>query len=204
VSKDLVLEFKPKWLSQSLSAPDGAVRCRNCANEEQKYDRRGSDTTGKGIALCPLDLLHCGSEPRTLELVTRSLPIKPGISDARRERLHRWLQGTHLFHHLRNKQLEKDRVGPLPATGEGLRDQDRDDLALAMTLRDCSCYVCVPADENKPVRAKLADLDRKNAKAGKLDYWRRTEQSLLDYYSAKLKPARVTNCRLERERSGTT
>lgn len=56
-------------------------------------------------------------------------------------------------------------------------------LQLAMTLRDCSCFVRIPADGDGggdgEVEARLGDLDRKNGEE-KLGYWREMERGLVE------------------------
>ena len=42
-SEDLVLEFKPKWLAQSPTAPPAAKRCRTCALRARQKGRACSD-----------------------------------------------------------------------------------------------------------------------------------------------------------------
>ncbi len=68
-----------------------------------------------------------------------------------------------------------------------------------MTLRDCSCFVRIPAAEDEPVEARLADLDKKNW-AAKLEYWREIERVLLEggYYMGMEQPRQETDCLLER------
>ena len=71
-----------------------------------------------------------------------------------------------------------------------------------MTLRDCTCFVRIPADASAPVEAKLADLDKKNW-AAKLGYWQATERRLIEggYYAGWEGPPPEgvrTDCQLER------
>lgn len=70
-----------------------------------------------------------------------------------------------------------------------------------MTLRDCTCFVRIPADAGAAVEAKLADLDKKNS-AAKLGYWKATERRLIEggYYEGRERPRQRTNCQLERGR----
>ncbi|EAQ91039.1 hypothetical protein CHGG_02974 [Chaetomium globosum CBS 148.51] len=79
---------------------------------------------------------------------------------------------------------------------EGAGDPER--LALAMTLRDCACFVRVPAEAGRPVEAKLADLDRKNWEA-KRGYWREMERRLVEggYYEGRELGGVETDCLLE-------
>lgn len=67
-----------------------------------------------------------------------------------------------------------------------------------MTLRDCACFVRVPADARLPVEAKLADLDRKNWEA-KTGYWAEMERRLVEggYYEGREVGGVGTDCLLE-------
>src|SRR5271170_93276 len=60
--REVFIEFKPKWLVQSPSAPSEACRCRTCALREMR--RVTTSSYGRGDAdFCPLDLL---SEDRAI------------------------------------------------------------------------------------------------------------------------------------------
>ncbi|KAK4032558.1 inositol pentakisphosphate 2-kinase [Parachaetomium inaequale] len=205
-ANDLTLEFKPKWLAQSPNAPASATRCRNCAREALKQHTKPnhhhshhpkSPQQQQKTILCPLNFLTCATSPPALtniltHLSTLSPPISPPISPqttppSQYARLTHWLQTNTLLPRLRTAQLANDDAGPL-----GVDDADADahepsfQLALAMTLRDCACFVRIPADSTRPVEAKLADLDKKNWEA-KLGYWRDMERRLVEggYYEGK-------------------
>lgn len=166
---DTVFEFKPKWLAQSPSAPSTATRCRTCAREAQKQ-HKSKFKSKKPPPPCSLTLLSPTSPPTPLlhRLAgTTPLPAPAAL------RLAHWLQTNTLLPRLRDLQVEFDPVGPLAAHEEGMER-----LQLAMTLRDCSCFVRIPADGDE-VEARLGDLDRKNGE-GKLGYWRETERGLVE------------------------
>ncbi|KAL2024443.1 hypothetical protein VTK56DRAFT_8254 [Thermocarpiscus australiensis] len=196
---DLVIEFKPKWLAQSPGAPPSATRCRTCAREAQKHHSKASipprsQKPKKRTILCPLDLLICGISRLALtnilnHFTSPDLPQTP----QQHTRLIHWLQTNTLLPRLRTAQLAHDGGGPLQADAHDARFQ------LAMTLRDCTCFVRIPADPAAPVEAKLADLDKKNW-AVKLDYWRAVEARLIEggYYEGKEQPRQGTDCQLER------
>lgn len=192
---DLCFEFKPKWLAPCPSAPADASRCRTCARKACK-DRKGAETE----RFCPLDLVHCqtDADPQAAAVhVADSLNADLGLgidtADPRLARFADWLCRTDLFTRLRDEQLRRDPRGPLLATA------DDDDFALAMTLRDCACFVRVPVEAERPVEARLADLDKKNARA-KLEQWRDMEKKFIDekWYYSEAGHGRRTNCRLER------
>lgn len=118
---------------------------------------------------------------------------------AQRARLATWLQTNTLLLRLRAAQLAAARDGEEEEGGgedEGAGDPER--LALAMTLRDCACFVRVPAEAGRPVEAKLADLDRKNWEA-KRGYWREMERRLVEggYYEGRELGGVETDCLLE-------
>jgi inositol-pentakisphosphate 2-kinase len=185
---DIFLEFKPKWLAQSPNAPERAIRCRNCAREVSKGHKDGNPM------FCPLFLLYCGHDDRALERTIRNLTSTSKGTDSQRIRLAQWLrgEGTQLFTRLRDVQTSLDQVGPLKAS------IDDHNFQLAMTLRDCTCFVRIPSDPERPVEAKLADLDKKNIKA-KIAQWRKTEAGLAEmgYYFGNEKETVKTSCFLE-------
>ncbi|KAK3692515.1 inositol pentakisphosphate 2-kinase-like protein [Podospora appendiculata] len=192
---DVVIEFKPKWLAQSPNAPPSAQRCRNCAREASRAIHNTHTHKSKSSPiLCPLDFLACQDSPQALDRVVAhvvshlSLPA----SSPQHTRLVSWLQTNELLARLRDAQTSNDAHGPLRASVHDPRFQ------LAMTLRDCTCFVRIPAQADRPVEAKFADLDMKNWEA-KLGYWQATEKELIaeGYYHGHEKPRQRTNCRLE-------
>ncbi|KAL2133396.1 hypothetical protein VTI74DRAFT_2439 [Chaetomium olivicolor] len=206
---DLTLEFKPKWLAQSPNAPPSATRCRNCAREALKYHVKltsGNQTTKPSPPrriLCPFDFLTCGTCPLALSNILTHLsaldpPLPPQTThQAQYNRLIHWLQTNTVLPRLRTAQLANDPRGPLQADAHDPKFQ------LAMTLRDCTCFVRVPADPNLPVEAKLADLDKKNW-AAKLGYWQAMERRLIvgGYYEGREGTGTGTDCQLDRRGIG--
>ena len=69
-----------------------------------------------------------------------------------------------------------------------------------MTLRDCTCFLRIPGDPARPVEAKLADLDRKNA-AAKMASWQAMERRLIEggFYEGKEIPGVQLDCQLWNE-----
>lgn len=52
-----MVEFKPKWLAQSPSAPPGSIRCRNCARRAERAQKnlaKAEDETTSAPSFCPL------------------------------------------------------------------------------------------------------------------------------------------------------
>jgi inositol-pentakisphosphate 2-kinase len=121
------------------------------------------------------------------------IPSPETTHPAQYSRLIDWLQSNSVLPRLRTAQLDNDRNGPLQADAHDPKFQ------LAMTLRDCTCFVRIPADPALPVEAKLADLDKKNW-AAKLGYWQAMERRLIEggYYEGREVPRVRTDCQLER------
>jgi inositol-pentakisphosphate 2-kinase len=191
---DLVFEFKPKWLTQSPSAPGTATRCRNCAHEAYKLHKSGK--TGPVTKLCPFKYVGRPSDlEEAVEHILHQVRMQPGRTspkdntDRHRLALADWLQGDNVLKRLRVKQMQYDFGGPLNA------DEDDELFPLVMTLRDCSCFLRVSPLSEPIVEARLGDLDRKNATA-KTEYWRNTERTLIEggFYEGKEQPHIVTNC----------
>jgi inositol-pentakisphosphate 2-kinase len=179
---DVFLEFKPKWLAQSPSAPAASTRCRNCAREV--YGARKKELTGSVPKPCPLKLLSNPDEAVTSLLSTPS---------PQRDRLAVWLRSDNVLKRLRDLQVKLDRDGPLKA------DAGDEEFQLAMTLRDCTCFVRIPSDGDRPIEAKLGDLDRKNAE-GKMGYWREMERNLVEggFYEGTEEGGVAVDCGLGR------
>jgi len=206
----VLVQFKPKWLVQSPNAPEGSRRCRTCAREaERRHDRgRGAEEGGSSSSyFCPLDLLAASSRGEAAAAAriwagcAGQLAERLGEKERERvrERFLSWLAATRLFSELASRQAEHDRVGALLVRqDEGA--MDRRGLQIAMTLRDCSCYVLIPLDDAaRPVQARLGDLDKKNG-SKKLPHWRAMETALIDggFYAAEEHPRQEMPCRLAR------
>ncbi len=193
---DLAIEFKPKWLSQSPNAPAGATRCRNCAREVPKYHK---DKYSCSIPfVCPLNYIICRTQDYNLDFIVHRLAGGRGWGDSPRtpqkDRLADWLQTNTLIPQLRDAQVSNDSSGPLEASASDPK------FALAMTLRDCTCFVRIPADPSRPVEAKLADLDKKNA-AAKMASWQGMERRLIEggFYEEKEALTIQMDCQLWNE-----
>ncbi|OIW33600.1 hypothetical protein CONLIGDRAFT_184866 [Coniochaeta ligniaria NRRL 30616] len=200
---DKVIEFKPKWLSQSRAAPPGATRCRNCAREAYRANKNGETLGSSGRwPLCPLRLIHgrdmtCKHEGEGnpecafCTLVTNLLlgsgdRTNRGMLQSYRPQLSRWIRKNKLLHRLKSLQVARE---------TGL-DADQE---LNMTLRDCTCFLRIRADPQQPVEARLGDLDRKNGSA-KREGWHEMESKLVEggYYEGTEQPRQRTACWLER------
>lgn len=158
----VLVEFKPKWLLQSGSAPKSAKRCRTCALRLYKANR--SAAKGKQVFLsedawfCPLDLAS-GREDRVLRavqgiLVTKGavrtmkgVPIPDGKAMERlRDRLAAALTGNAIIRRVRELQdrFDKDGVIDILANYKDGENQETNprvwNLTTCMTLRDLTLF----------------------------------------------------------------
>jgi len=79
--REVLVEFKPKWLLPSPSAPVGAMRCRTCALRISKeYKKYGTIVVGNGSGnpghWCPFDL--ASGEPHRIRLAVRGMLSQKG------------------------------------------------------------------------------------------------------------------------------
>jgi inositol-pentakisphosphate 2-kinase len=184
--KERFIEFKPKWLIQSPSAPAQAKRCRTCALREMR--RTGNVVGGRGDGgFCPLDLLS--TEDGVLEDVLRSL----AGDDWRLVEAIFKNRVQPLLIRLRTLQIEHHRVGladldsqyvslPSDTRPDGSQESSAAsiffDTLLGMAVRDCSVFIKYEIGHSKiEADVKLADLDIKSAKTKK---WADTERQLID------------------------
>jgi inositol-pentakisphosphate 2-kinase len=183
-----VLEFKPKWLCQSPSAPKSSSRCRNCARSVLNGLETGRTLTT--APFCPLDLLLCRTDDDALNRVMQKFAnnLKTPLFY---EPLKHWFRTNTLLQRLANHQHNLDNRGPL------FFDVEDDDVLRAMTLRDCACFLRISLGDNVTVEAKLGDLDLKNGVAKK-GQWLSMEQMLRDKgcYTETEEPRQHTRCSL--------
>lgn len=143
----VVIDFKPKWLAQSPSAPPGAKRCRNCAlramrkasgkvEDEPSY---GRETQSAPSYLCPLDLVS--EESARVRLAVKGImdhsKWRPSAREWLAPRLADYLTANPIVRLLRSLQQSLDPMGVLQAN---VNDPD---FLTAMTLRDCTMFVVV-------------------------------------------------------------
>lgn len=184
----LLVEFKPKWLSQSPSAPRNAVRCRQCAKELHSYvmepdHEKPIPTMAKP---CPLTLGRDDGNRVRAESAYRLLPRldKLGNSEHLNATLN-VLRDEAAFKQLRTAQEENDRVGPLKA------DKSDTNFSLAMTLRDCTCFAQITRRASRsrnsmqPLKVRFGDFDMKSP-SYRLEYWCGLEEDLIKggFYTA--------------------
>ncbi|EXJ90797.1 hypothetical protein A1O1_03901 [Capronia coronata CBS 617.96] len=178
---DQLVEFKPKWLVQSPSAPSDARNCRTCALNAMR--RAAGHHQGRGDSgFCPLDLL---AGPDEEEVLGRALTkiYQPSVERGMQAFISSFRQRVQpALRHLLTLQEKHGSVGL-----DDFRDPAGKDLDLAMALRDCSVFLAlkVSSKESAPERVELvdvkfADLDLKTPEGGKMQKWASMEQELLD------------------------
>lgn len=171
--KGQIVEFKPKWLVQSPSAPSKAQRCRTCALNAMRRAKGGSGRGDSGF--CPFDLLSkdgeiLGNALRQIWLKESSLPE---FVDAFRFIVQPALR------QLQELQRSHGEVGL-----HDFQNPDGKNFSVAMAIRDCSFLLKVvkPVDEVRldiPL-VKLLDLDLKDTGGGKLAKWAKMETELIE------------------------
>ncbi|EFW99325.1 hypothetical protein CMQ_5746 [Grosmannia clavigera kw1407] len=215
------IQFKPKWLAQSPTAPSGARRCRTCALSAALASK-GPGKTSRTPKPCPLVLvaeeqaLRANGTAKAADRLDDALwdylsrhlgPNDPAsaLLPAARAAIVRWVRTTDLFRRLAVIQREYDPKGALcirPGDDGAAAAQALDRLQTAMTLRDCTCYLRVSLHVDgrvSAVSAKLGDLDRKDGRR-RLARWQAQERELIDggFYTAAEEPRQATQCWLER------
>ncbi|KAI4159184.1 MAG: hypothetical protein LQ342_006767 [Letrouitia transgressa] len=178
-------DVKLKWLIQSPSAPADAQRCRTCAMRARRRARATVEEVELGD-FCPLVLTDESEK-------AFSAALEPMLNNARGaplyipqfvDKIRPFLHKSYLLQRLRELQTNLDKVGPLMA------DTQSQDFLLAMTLRDCTLFLKIPNQDvsgskgqqapDAVIEARLGDLDVKSPSGGKAEYWKKTEQSLID------------------------
>lgn len=166
-----LIEFKPKWLLQSPSAPSDAVRCRTCALNGMRRMKGGS--TGRGDSgFCPLNLLSQNKQT-IASILLRIDPTLASIDNMTAEFMSK-VQPA--LQHLKTLQKQHNSVGL-----QDFQAPEGRDFSVAMALRDCSCFLVIDLSSmhNSIRDVKFADLDLKSAGGGKLERWAQIEDQLI-------------------------
>lgn len=137
---EVLVEFKPKWLVQSLSAPKDWKRCRTCALRAQKNAIRREKGQQEEAGPCPLDLASL-DQARVERAVSFIATTKHAENEQDlnrlRKRLTSFLVSSTIIPKLKELQRSLDRDGVLAV------DVTSWDFLVATTIRDCSIYVKV-------------------------------------------------------------
>ncbi|RFN46840.1 inositol-pentakisphosphate 2-kinase [Fusarium flagelliforme] len=173
-----LIEFKPKWLNQSPSAPEGAIRCRQCAMELFNYIRDPSPSRHTPEQKpCPLTLANPGAPPA----ISSPFRFAPKLASKCNDPMVRELLAKTADHQvirdLRWLQNLADTKGPLYA------EKNDPMFSLAMTVRDCTCFVQMNLGPDVPperrLRVRLGDFDLKDTDI-KFKRWTSAEKDLID------------------------
>lgn len=217
-NSEIAVELKPKWLSQSPNAPVGSVRCRNCALWTSR--RKGSaglseSCYGKGgrrpphTYVCPLFLVSNNRRQTRLAaaaIVRRreealKAPAPVVDSEWLIQTLGDFFCNSRILHRLRTLQEEKDPYGVLELPDGPVPD----DFLVATTLRDCTLFLKIRKSEGVPIiDARFGDLDTKAPHPEKVEYWRKTEEELIQggWYTRSHEESSQATCFLERQAEG--
>ncbi|KAK2591315.1 Inositol-pentakisphosphate 2-kinase [Conoideocrella luteorostrata] len=169
----VLVEFKPKWLSQSPSAPRDAVRCRQCAMELRNLatdlSRNRAHPKKKP---CPLALMS----PNYQLQACSPFRMAPHLADEANREFYeealRRIANHAAIHDLKQQQDIHDKLGPL-------RAEPSDPLfALAMTLRDCTCFAQIDK-HSQSIRIQFGDFDWKDPQV-KFARWQGVEKELVE------------------------
>ncbi|KAI9672713.1 MAG: Inositol-pentakisphosphate 2-kinase [Alyxoria varia] len=220
----LNIEFKPKWLVQSLTAPPGSFRCRTCALEAMRRNKHTLPSTAtsasKYLSFCPLDLASRereGIERAVDVILLRRLnfsTLDPALNTALRDsdnapvaaadvknRITEFLLQSPILPRLAELQRDLDPKGVLdlmPGVERKTGDEQVPvpvDFQVATTLRDCTLFLRAEVGGNGSVEGMLGDLDLKRPEWGKLEYWGGIERELVE---GGWYGGRDTVCRLSR------
>lgn len=168
-----VIEFKPKWLVQSPSAPGNAQRCRTCALNGMRRIKGGSGRGDSGF--CPFDLLSSNQTilSGALSQIWTDDSTLADFVDVFRIKVQPTLR------QLQQIQRQHGTVGL-----NDFENPDDKDFSIAMALRDCSLVLKVASSADGSGLSiptmKLLDLDLKDTGGGKLAKWARMESELIE------------------------
>ena len=131
-------DFKPKWLIQSPSAPEGSKRCRTCAM--QAKHKKANDFH----AFCPLALINNDGGLLETHLAGALIKMRGSPISMFDQVSHAipFFRGPPMLHRLKELQGANDNEGPLNA------ELGSEKYRLAMTLRDCTMFMKASLDRN--------------------------------------------------------
>ncbi len=137
--REVLIEFKPKWLVQSPTSPPGSRRCRTCALKVRRNAARRLKGEKQEIFLCPLDLASqdVSRVARAVDFLVRHSKAPKGNVPELQQRLMGFFLGNPLIARLKQLQRHFDPVGVLYA------DVSSRHFLTATTIRDCTLYLRV-------------------------------------------------------------
>jgi inositol-pentakisphosphate 2-kinase len=137
IKGEVLIEFKPKWLSQSPSAPSNAIRCRTCALRARMNSSLKAKGQPETSSFCPVDLAAVGSrKERAIRFIVRKAVAGTEV-ESLVARVMTAIKKTRVLDHLRHLQTQYDSKGILESDAQSL------DFRLSMTLRDCTLFIKV-------------------------------------------------------------
>lgn len=198
--KEIVLEFKPKWLLPSPNSGEKSLRCRTCA---LAYKR------GKKPGICPLDLMSESFDVIERAFTSEFSKLSSHVDTDAYPVAKIVARGLYKSEPLEKlKQLQTlDSHGIIwYNSAEKKIDQD---FLTAMAARDCTLFITIKFDVDKgtsltasptaktvrvgetdySLSLKIADIDLKNPSAEKRKYWADIETGLIEekwYYREDL------------------
>ena len=134
----VLVEFKPKWLTQSPSAPSDAVRCRTCALRAMRTVMKEVSDPITKAGLCPLDLVSPVKE--NVELAVQRIIDGGKLGEntpSLKSHLLSFFFQCPLLVRLRDEQVRLDKKGVFVSQTGGIEH------LTAMTLRDCTMFLKV-------------------------------------------------------------
>jgi inositol-pentakisphosphate 2-kinase len=187
ISGSTTIEFKPKWLVQSPSAPAKSSRCRTCALREMKNQEARNAETKEVRSFCPLDLIS-----DKIEDVRRATQFLKGCRN--QSCVTRCLYQNSTILKLQAHQSEMNDVGLY-----GQPPQSHS-MSASMSLRDCTMFIKIPYDKGGPFEVRLGDLDLKVPSGGKAQYWLDIEKRLIQdgWYVGERMDLEGSECALAR------
>jgi len=176
---EFLIDFKPKWLLQSPTAPISWTRCRTCALNAQKVSKSSSQLKTRAT-FCPLALISGSAKPVSQMLEGRLGDAHPADAALVQSYLLHG-EGSKILRRLHHLQAKLDRHGALELVRHdgSYTKEDYTDLALAMTLRDTTFFIRGNSSEQQ-VEGRLADLDCKPHSRSKRQEWASKERDLID------------------------
>lgn len=171
--KESMIEFKPKWLLQSPSAPQGSLRCRTCAlremraSDDRKQGKNEKQPSNRPTAFCPFDLLASNIE------VLKSVAVAVGAPNDKIDQFANALKNNQTIQRLRKVQELRNNVGL-----HHIRKHD--DMSLSMSIRDCTIFIKITESTDGPlIQSVLADMDMKKLDGEHFLKWEKTESRLI-------------------------
>lgn len=153
-STSVSIEFKPKWLVQSPSAPTGSKRCRTCALRAMRLVTQSGHHGAENGSFCPLKLVS--GDLILVNVTVDQILASPKYSQLRDQNikslLMSWIMESPVLQRLKQLQMDLDPAGLLAG------DLASQDFLTTMTLRDCTLFL--KASFSHVVKFRLLKITR--------------------------------------------